>query len=441
MILVSKTYWGGMPFWFRSPPESARVESLVLTAHDRRQLRGLYWVSEKVAKPKAGVVVMHPRVDFTHHYAVPRLVQAGFAVLAANTRHVHSDLFGVHEEMVLDVAACVRHLREKRGIDKIVLLGNCGGGPLAGFYQAQANTRPAERLAKTPAGDPTYFEGAAMTPADVVVLVAAHRGQGKILMDAIDPAVVDESDPLATDSALDMYDPRNGFAEPPAPTTYSKEFLARYRTAQEARVRRIDDIARGHLRRQAEATKTSEAPGFDARPFAERQAVLRQRAYDGVLVVHRTMANPAFVDPSLERSHDGPERDYGSLLSERPDLMNLTSLGLARTVTPRAWLSTWSGLSSSSDLVANVKRITQPTLVVHAGRDREVFLERDVRPIHDACGAADKRLAIVSAARHYFERQSPPAADGGDPRLGEKRAPHVDELMDIVIPWVEERVR
>jgi len=429
MILVSKTYWGGMPFWFRAAPEHTRVESLVVTAHDRRQLRGLYWVSESVAKPKVGVVVMHPRVDFTHHYSVPRLVAAGFAVLAANTRHVHSDLFGVHEEMVLDVDACVRHLRDKRGVERVVLLGNCGGGPLAGFYQAQANTAPTSRLTQSPAGDPTYFEDATMKPADLVVLVAAHRGQGKILMDAIDPAVVDESDPLATDPALDMYDPRNGFAEPPAPSTYSKEFLATYRTAQEARVRRLDDVARAHLARQANAVRESDALGFDARPFAERQAVLRERAHDGLLVVHRTMANPSFVDPSIEANADGPARDYGSLLSERPDLMNLTSLGLARTVTPRAWLSTWSGLSSNSDLVANAAKITQPTLVVHAGRDREVFLERDVRPIHAACAASDKQLAVIAGARHYFE-----------PELGERRSPHVEELMDIVVPWIQERV-
>jgi hypothetical protein len=102
VILVSKTYWGGMPFWFRKTPEHARVESVVLRAHDLRQLRALYWTRE--ATPKIGVVLIHPRVDFHHHYAVPRLVDAGFAVLAANSRHVGNDTMAEHEEMVLDVA-------------------------------------------------------------------------------------------------------------------------------------------------------------------------------------------------------------------------------------------------------------------------------------------------------------------------------------------------
>src|SRR4051794_11827284 len=93
MILVSKTYWAGMPFWFRRTPEHARHESLVLRAHDMRQLKALYWTSSRAAsKPKIGVILIHPRIDFPHHYAVPRLVDAGFAVLAANTRHAGNDL-------------------------------------------------------------------------------------------------------------------------------------------------------------------------------------------------------------------------------------------------------------------------------------------------------------------------------------------------------------
>ena len=40
MILVSRTYWAGMPFWFRRKPEDAAVESLVLRTDDFRQLGG-----------------------------------------------------------------------------------------------------------------------------------------------------------------------------------------------------------------------------------------------------------------------------------------------------------------------------------------------------------------------------------------------------------------
>ncbi|MBX3157807.1 MAG: hypothetical protein KF773_17695 [Deltaproteobacteria bacterium] len=422
MLLVSSTYWAGMPFWFRKTPDHAGVESLALRAHDLRQLRALWWWNTQRPAPRVGVVVMHPRVDFTHHYAIPRLLAAGFGVLAANTRLAGHDAMGEHEEMVLDVAACVRHLLEKRGVEKVVLLGNCGGASLSGYYQAQAVLPPAQRLERSPAGNATHFGGAPMTPAHGVVLVAPHRGQGKVLEAAIDASVVDEGDPFGTDADLDIYDPRNGFAEPPAWSRYDAGFLDRYRTAQRARVQRIDAIARQHLARHAAASAASSSEGFAERSADERRDVLRRRAYEPMMVIHRTMANPAFVDNTIDPS----PRDYGSLLSERPDLMNYAALGIARTCTPRAWLSTWSGASSQADLVANAAGFDQPTLLVHAARDREVF-PADIAAIDAALAASDKRTVAIEGARHYFE-----------PEAGSREGT-VDRLMDVVIPWIEER--
>ncbi len=404
-MLISKTYWGGMPFWFRRTPEHADVESLVLRAHDLRQLRALYWTSTAHPAPKIGVVVIHPRVDFTQHYAIPRLLAAGFGVLAAQTRHAGNDTMAEHEEMVLDVGACVRHLREKRGVERVILFGNCGGGSLSAFYQAQAQAVPAERLKTSPGGFPTHFEGATLPPADAVIYTAPHRGQGKVMLAAIDPSVTDERDPMACDARLDLYDPANGFQSPPAWSHYSPEFLSRYRAAQVARVERLDAYARDQIAQSRDATDP------------------RRKAHEPVMVVYRTMANPAFVDRSIDPS----ERDYGSLLSERPDLMNYAALGLARTCTPRAWLSTWSGLSSNADLVANAGKITVPALLVHAARDREIF-PSDIEAIKNGMASTDKQVSIIAGARHYFE-----------PELGAKESPHVEACMDVVVPWIQER--
>jgi alpha-beta hydrolase superfamily lysophospholipase len=107
--------------------------------------------------------------------------------------------------------------------------------------------------------------------------------------------------------------------------------------------------------------------------------------------------------------------------------MNYAALGLARTCTPRAWLSTWSGLSSNADVVANVARIAEPTLLVAAGRDREIF-PADIAAIAAAIASADKRVEHIAGARHYFEPE-PGATDGG----------YVDVLMDVVVPWIAER--
>jgi fermentation-respiration switch protein FrsA (DUF1100 family) len=328
-----------------------------------------------------------------------------------------------HEEMVLDLAACVRFLKEKKGAERIVLLGNCGGGSLAAFYQAQARLSPEARLEKSPGGSSTHFGGATMTPADAMIYVAAHPGQGKVLLDAIDPSIVDEGDALSVDPTLDMYDPRNGFQPPPAPTRFDPAFLATYLAAQRARVERIDARARSLLAQHGDAARASAATDFEARPEEERRDVLRRQAFEPVFVVYRTMANPRFVDPHIDPSG----RDYGSLMSERPDLMNYAALGFARTTTPRAWLSTWSGLSTNADLLANAARIAEPTLIVHAERDREIH-PRDRDELFAACASTDKRVVTISDARHYFE-----------PELGERTAPHVEALMDVVVPWIQER--
>jgi len=422
MILISKTYWTGMPFWFRRNPVGAVSESLVLRAHDLRQFRAVCWLAKDQPKPRVGVVLMHPRIDFTHHYAIPRLIEAGFCVLGAQTRSGAQDSFVEHEEMVLDLAASVRWLKEKKGVEKIVLFGNSGGGSLAAYYQAEARLPGPERTLLSPGGTPTRFDSAPMIPADAMVYVAVHRGQGKILMDSIDASVADERDPLSVEPSLDLYDERNGFREPPAESRYTSSFLARYREGQVARVERLDATAHAMIGRQRHATDESSLPAFAGRTFTQRRDVLRRRFAEPVMTIYRTMANPTYVDLMIDPS----SRDYGSLLSERPDLMNYSAIGLGRTCTARAWLSTWSGLSSHADLVQNVERIKEPSLLVTPARDREV-LPLDTRSIFESMASWDKK-SLSFEARHYFE-----------PEPGETTGPDADRMLDAVIPWIHER--
>lgn len=424
MTLISRTYWGGMPFDFRAPPKDARVEPVKLFSQDFRELRGLFWSPETAGRP-IGVLLMHPRVDFTRHYAIPRLVAAGFSVLALNGRNPNDDTDTVHEELVLDVAAGVDHLRKERGAEKVVLFGNSGGGSLMGLYQSEARRAPETRIARTPAGAPTLLPRATLAPADALVLVAAHRGQGHVLLRCIDPAVVDERDPTLTDAALDMYAPDNGFRPPPEPSEYAEDFVPRYRAAQIERVRRLDALAMALLEPARRARREAKAPGFEALPFAERQRVERDVHRRHVMVVYRTMANLDYVDHRLDPS----PRDYGSLLSERPDLMNHATPGFARTVTPRAWLSTWSGLRANADLAKTLPEVKEPVLVVHAERDKEVFRRADFETICGAVASEDRTFEVIAGAGHYFE-----------PPFGEREAPHVEALMDRVVPWIEERL-
>jgi hypothetical protein len=378
---ISSAYLDGLPFRFRTPPPGVRSDSLVLPAADLREVRAVCWApAPDGPKSRTAVIAMHPRVDFTHHYLFPALLAAGHTCLGALSRNLGDDTDTIHEDLCLDVAACVKHLRGA-GFERVMLLGNSGGGSLMGLYQSQAELPADQRLERTPGGRRTVLRQAPLPPGDGLLLVAAHRGQGHVLLRSIDPSVTDEADPLSVDPALDPYDPANGFRPPPEWSRYDPAFVARYREAQRARVARIDATAR--------------------RALDERRAAKGTRAAHlaRILVVYRTSATLECVDASLDPS----DRAYGTLLSADPPAQNLERLGYARVVTPEAWLSTWSGLSSRADLGVTLRGVRVPVGVVHAGGDREVFPNGDQAPIVDALVAEDRTVAQIAGAGHYFE--------------------------------------
>ncbi len=421
--LVSRTYWRGTWIRFREKPDMAEVEVATVNAQDGAQIRGLYW-TPKGRRAKTAIMAAHPRVDFSQHYSFPDFLRAGYACLGANLRSINSDVNCVHEQLVLDLGAYAHWLKDEKAIEKIVWLGNSGGGSLGGFYQQQAKAAPAARLARTPAGRPVALADASLPPFDAMLITAAHTGQGLIMNDVIDPAVVDEKEPLLTDPALDLYDPRNGFKPAPAWSEYDDAFLKRYRAAQVSRVARIDAIARSLLARQADAEAARADPAFARLSFERQRAIQLRASFQPVMTVYRTMANPNYVDRRLDPSNRG----YGCLLSERPDLMNYQLLGFGRLQTPDAWLSTWSGLSSNANLLKTAAAITEPAAVINAGRDRDVYPETHSKAIFRALAAKDKAYFEFPNRLHYFE-----------PDEGEDPTAPVRELMGTLLPWLQER--
>ena len=230
-------------------PASTTTSVHELTTADGATVRG---VLATVPGATTVVVLMHPRQDVTHHPLVPPLLAAGAAVWTQHTRSVNNDLTLVHEQALLDVAAGLAFLRD-RGFESVVTLGHSGGGTLFAFYAEQAGLPGPERIATTPGGRPTKLGEADLPQVDAAVFLAPHPGQGRLLLGCIDPSVADETDPLAAVPDLDPFDPRNGFAEPPTSSSFSTEFLERFRVAQRDRVARIDARAHAALARAAEA--------------------------------------------------------------------------------------------------------------------------------------------------------------------------------------------
>ncbi len=359
-------------------PHSTTTTVHELTTADGATVRG---VLATVPGARTVVCLMHPRQDLTHHPLVPVLLRAGAAVWTQHTRSPNNDLNLVHEQALLDVAAGLVYLREC-GFTSIVPLGQSGGGTLYAFYLQQAGLPAAERIATTPAGRPTGLGDAQMPMVDGVVFLAPHPGQGRLLLGCIDPSVADEHDPLSVVPDLDPYGAANGFAEPPVSSSYSPEFLARYRAAQHDRVARIDAVARDAVARSAEARARFKETGESA----DRRRALAPR----IITVFRTDADPRTVDLSLDPS----ERPYGSVFGRRPDLINYGQVGFGRLTSPEAWLSTWSGLSSNADFLRCAPQVTVPALFLELTGDQATF-PADSRRMAGALGSGDLTRATV----------------------------------------------
>jgi pimeloyl-ACP methyl ester carboxylesterase len=342
---------------------------------------------------------MHPRVDFTRHYLVPPLLRAGYAVWAQRSRNVNNDLTTVHEQLLLDIAAAHSHLAEL-GFDSVVLVGNSGGASLYALYYQQAALDPGSRLTAAPSRLPVDLT-VAMPKPHALVFLAPHAGQGDVMLHCIDPSVSDERDAGSVIRELDLFDPQNGFREPQQTSSYSEEFLSRYRAAQRDRVHRIDASMRDLLRRQAEWRRDGE----------NGDAQARRRAQAGEFTtVYRTDADPRTVDLSLDPS----SRDYGSIFGRRPDITNYGAIGFGRLTTPHAWLSTWSGLSTNATLRLTAPSITCPILLASYTADNSVF-PSDVRAMEDALTTSDLTKIDIDADHFGYvigtEERNPDAAD------------------------------
>lgn len=416
-------YWRGFKIRFREPVEHAAGLPIGLDTADGARIRGVYWTPGNNPAPKVAVIAAHPRVDFTEHHTFPSLLRAGYGCLGANLRSHNNDMDCLHEKLVIDIAAYMAWLKEQ-GVETIVLLGNSGGGSLFSFYQAQATAAPEQRISHTPGGRPTHLDKAELIPGDAMIYMAAHAGQGLIINEVIDPAVMDEDDPFQSDPDLDMYDPRNGFLPPPQWTRYPPDFVERYRRSQLDRVRRLDATAHDLIAVARDAARRHGAESFDDLPMEERRSILQREAFEAVMVIYRTLANLNYVDNSLDPS----PRAYGSLISPRPDLKNFQRAGFARVMTPEGWLSTWSGLSSNANIEKTGAAMTVPSLVIQAGRDLDVFPKAHGEKIFNAIAARDKAFWDFPDALHYFE-----------PEEGETANTALDALMARLVPWLRDR--
>jgi pimeloyl-ACP methyl ester carboxylesterase len=371
-------YW---PLPEDAPDVEVRREAVRLVSSDGALVRGVLWTPPTGVSWKTAVILSHPRGDFSVHYACPLLAAAGYAVLGFGTRYMNNDTDCLHEACITDVRTAHDEMI-RRGADAVVLLGNSGGGSLMAMANAELGI------------------------GDGWVGMAAHPGEGVFMLQVIDPSVADEHDPFSTVPELDMYDPDNGWRPWPEPCSYDPAWVAAYRQAQRDRVARIDAIAEASIADAGDVVPELRTVDRSTDPARWRE--LRRRAvFTKYLTIYRTLADPAYLDLSI----DPDDRPMGSLFAF-PDPLdaNYGRGGLARTMTARGWLSTWSGLSSRAKLADTMPNVTVPTMLVHPTADTEIRVWQ-AKEIVDAAGADDVTYLEMKGAPHYLEGHRPDAIE------------------------------
>ncbi|MGE0800176.1 MAG: alpha/beta hydrolase family protein [Lautropia sp.] len=338
--------------------------------HGMVNLEGIRYLPE--GQPSRTLLVyMHPASTLQLLPMPMAMARRGLHVLCAGSRYARNDTALLMEKVLLDLGQYIRHARTEWGYQRVVLAGWSGGGSLSMLYQAQAE-RPT--ITATPAGDPIDIAGAGLIPADAVLFQAAHLSRALMLAEWIDPSVLDEERPDERDPTLDLYDPRN-----PNRAPYAPDYVARFRAAQLARVRRRTAWVRRTLQQLRDAGGGENERGF---------------------VTHRTMADPRYFDRSIEPNDRAP----GAFYLGNPETVNNGPVGIARFSTLRAWLSQWSIDDTNAHAERCVAGVSVPLLVIENSADDAVPQSHSPR-VFAAAASADKTYEVIRGATHYYVGQ------------------------------------
>ncbi|MEO1322895.1 MAG: alpha/beta hydrolase, partial [Pseudomonadota bacterium] len=328
---------------------------------------GLYYKPE--THSDTVLISMHP-IGGTGRLPVMRyLAQQGLHVIGADSRYRGIDNALIMEKVVTDLGAMVRYAKETLGYKKVVLLGWSGGGSLTAYYQSEAE---APSVTSSPGGYGPDLTQANLIAADGVIFMAAHVSRHGTFTEWIDASITNETDPYTRDADLDIYSGAHG-------PNFAAEFLERYRAAQITRNRKITSWVKDKLDWLASTGRENEEFGF---------------------VVHGTMADPRWLDPSIDPNDREPGRCY---LGD-PKIVNMSPVGLARFSTLRSWLSQWSYDDAHGDGPKCAAKITKPVLVINNSAD-DACTPSHAQRLYDGVAHENKEFYTVKGATHYYQQQ------------------------------------
>ena len=338
---------------------AGEIGTVALTAH---------LLKPENSRGKTVAVFMHPTGGGSYLPMLNSLARHGIDTVWCDSRYRGTDSALIMEKVLIDLGNCIKHLKDVYGYEKIILGGWSGGGSLSLFYQSQAE-KPS--ITETPAGDLIDIVSEKFIPADAVILIAAHESRHRTFTEWLDGSVIDENNPELRQIDLDIYDANN-----PNQPKYTGNFIEIYRDAQISRNRKITNWVLDKLHE-------FKKKGYENREYG--------------FVVHRTMADPKWLDPSIDPNGRKPNWCF---LGE-PEVVNNSPIGLARYCSLRSWLSQWSYDHARGDGLSCAKDITVPCLVIGNTDDDGITPSHTIN-LFEAIDHSNKRLNWIQGANHYY---------------------------------------
>lgn len=393
----------------------ASVASVTTTfVHLGRGVPGvLYQPGAPGEKSQIAILIMHSGADYLNFPACMQMAERGYRVLCANGSDSKSGFTDDEsiDEMLLDAKLAVAYLRSYPGVKSVVLWGHSGGGTLMSAYEDIAQNgvkvcRGPDKIVKCP------MKLAGLPPADGVMLIDSNFGLAETFLFSLDPAVVDESDGMKLNPALNSFNPANGFN--PAGASYSPAFIHRFLGAQGRRNNQLIATAlhRWQLIKDGEGRFSDDEPfvipggnfrGYDNRFFAQDTALWAHTREPHLLllpggktverIVHtvRVPANPVSRTNSLY---------YGALQTTVHKFLATYAIRVTRDYGYGAdaihgieWTSNYGSVPG------DVQGITAPLLVMGMTGHWEYMA---AETIYDHAQSRDKTLTYVEGALHGY---------------------------------------
>lgn len=368
---------------------------------------------------KSGIALLitHPeRINNFNYFVGQELPKYGYRAMMLNYYGKEDSYY----EFLQPIAAAIKALRAIPGVERVVLAGHSSGGAELSSYQDVAENGPAacqgvERIYKCASNG---LDG--LPKADGIMLLDANTGAPEKTL-ALNPAV-NEHRPRQVDSALDLYDPRNGYDVATRSATYSAEFLSKFFTAQGAKANRVIDAALERLRK----IEQGDGEYLDDEPFVVAGAGVNASGARPETADIRLMSRTRTPHPLLKADGSTKVQTITRIASPQgqPYQNRLSQISLDRTVrhylsfralrvTPDYRMTEDNVLgvqwrSTANSMQGNLEGIRVPTLIMAASCSSELVL---LEIGYDRAAAKDKEFIGVEGANHFFRPCKPEYGD------------------------------